>query len=1135
MECPKCGFDNREEVKFCEECGFKFEMECPACKAYIPAGRKFCGECGHHLITTEEISEKKSETKSVPFKSLAEKSISEVAPIEGERKHVTVLFSDLSGYTAMSERLDPEEVKEITTHIFGEISKIVGKYEGFIEKYAGDAIMALFGADAAHEDDPVRAINAAREIHNLVNSLSPKYEERIEQPLSMHSGINTGLVVTGEVNLERGTHGVAGDTVNVAARLSALGNAGEILVATDTYAQTDGYFDFKELEPAKIRGKSAPVRIYKVLSPKDQPVKIHRLQGLKAVLIGRKVEMDQLSDAVQKLKTGTSSVFTICGTAGTGKSRLIQEFRESLNHDEIQWLEGQAFPFSQNTPYFPLINLLNRAFQIKEGDPPDVIKEKIETAIASLIEDTKAVVPYIGTLFSLSYPEVEEVSPEFWQTQLQHAVQILLSALTRQKPLVVCLEDLHWSDPSFLELVRLFFEEFREPVLFLCSYRPVISLVTSQQISAMANSYREIRLQDLSPTESQSMVESLLNTDTIPNDLQQFVQDKVEGNPFYLEEVINSLIETGALIQDIGDWRITRPITESDISSTIHGVITGRIDRLEKETKRILQEASVIGRTFLYQILSRITELKDHIDWSLRGLERLDLIRARTLQPDLEYIFKHALTQEVVYNGLLKKERQKIHERIGSVIEQLFRDRLPEFHETLAYHYSRGESLLKAVDYLVKSAEKSLKHYAVEESHRYFDQAYNILVSRTVTEEDEIELLIDLILKWALGFYYRGDVNGLRSLLARHETDVQACQDNSKIGMYMAWTGFSLWTQGEKLDHAYQYLQSAAEMGQENGDQEVVGYASAWLTWVCADLGKFDEAIDFGKRAIEIGKYFPADQYLNFKPVGGLAWSYGMKGDADKAIEYGKISLDYGQKHSNVRSMVLGYFGIGHGYQIKGDLPSAIKTFHKALTTSKDPFYAQGTKVLLGTSYILDGQFDKAETLLHEATDFYHKFGLGMIGHAAETGFGTILVTKGRMTEGLKMIKGAARKMAENQRRSFNISAEYVLGSLYLQIALGQGPKSLAIMVKNIGFIIKHVPNAAKKAEHYLSNTIELSEKIGSRQYLGQAYLDLGRLHKAKKRTDQARDCFTRAMKVFEQNNAETLVKQAKEEIESVM
>ena len=1134
MQCPKCQFENREEVKFCEECGFKFELECPACKAYIPAGRKFCGECGHHLISTEKISEKKSETKSLPSYSPTEKSISDVAPIEGERKHVTVLFSDLSGYTAMSERLDPEEVKEITTHIFGEISKIVNKYEGFIEKYAGDAIMALFGADAAHEDDPVRAINAAREIHNLVNSLSPKYEERIEQPLSMHSGINTGLVVTGEVNLERGTHGVAGDTINVAARLSALGNAGEILVAADTYAQADGYFDFKELEPAKIRGKSAPVRIFKVLSQKDQPVKIHRLQGLKAKLIGRKVEMNQLFDAIQKLKVGTSSVFSICGTAGTGKSRLIQEFRESLNHDEIQWLEGQAFPFSKNMPYFPLLNLLNRAFQIKEGDTPDVIRNKIETAISSLIEGKTDVVPYIGTLFSLSYPEVDEVSPEFWQTQLQKAVQTLLSALARQRPLVVCLEDLHWADPSFLELVRLIFAEFREPGLFLCSYRPVISLLTSHQISAMANSYREIRLQDLSPTESQSMVESLLSTDTIPADLQQFVQDKLEGNPFYLEEVINSLIETGALIQDNGDWRITRPITESDISSTIHGVISGRLDRLEKETKRILQEASVIGRTFLYEILNRITELKVHIDRSLSGLERLDLIRARALQPDLEYIFKHALTQEVVYNGLLKKERQKIHERIGSVMEQLFKDRLPEFYETLAYHFARSESLLKAVNYLVKSGEKSLKRYAVEESHQYFEQAYHILVNQSGTDEEEMALLIDLILKWALVFYYRGDFNGLQTLLSRHESDAQGLREKGMLGMYKAWTGFSLWNQGKRLDEDYQRLRSAAQIGQENGDQRVVGYALTWLTWVCGEMGKFEEAISCGERALKIAKDFPADHYLNFKSVSGIGWAYGFQGDADKAIEYGKINLEYGQRHANVRAMVMGYYCIGFGYQIKGDMPSAIETFKKATLTSKDPLYGQGAQVLLGLSYILSGQYDKAEELVRDGSDFYRRFGNGLTGMPADLGLGAVLISQGRMTEGLNRIKDAARVLSENQRKGFYISAEYMLGNMYLQIVLGEGPKSLALMAKNIGFIIKNVPQAAKKAEHHLSRTIELSEEIGSRQFLGQAYLDIGRLHKAKKRNNQARDCFSRAMKVFEQNKAETLVKKAKEEMKSV-
>ncbi|MEJ2102752.1 MAG: AAA family ATPase, partial [Desulfobacterales bacterium] len=751
MKCPECQTENPDNKKFCRECGAKLLLTCPQCKAEIQHGDKFCGDCGYEL-------EKSAETTPVQVKEPEPQGpVPPPKPLESERKHVTALFSDLSGYTAMSERLDPEEVKEITGKIFDDVSKIISKYEGFVEKFAGDAVMALFGAPEAHEDDPVRAIKAAREIHKVVNSISPQYEERIEQPLVMHTGINTGLVITGDIDLQKGTHGVAGDTINVAARLSALGNAGEILVGPDTYYQSEGYFDFKELEPASVKGKAEPIRIYKVVAQKEQPIKLHRLHGFQAELIGRKVEMSQLADAARKLKEGTGAVFSIYGPAGTGKSRLIQEFKASLNPEEIQWLEGYAYPYSQNIPYFPLIDLLNRALQIEESDSPARIKEKIESGISVLVGENTHFIPYIGSLYSLSYPEIDNVSPAFWKEQLQKAIQTVLSTLAQQAPTIVRLEDLHWADPSFLELIRLLLSDSRDPILFLCVYRPTISLFTGHQISAMTHPYQEIRLQDLSASESQGMVESLLKTEVIPSELQRFLQEKVEGNPFYIEEVINSLIESETLMRDNGSWKLTRKITEAEVSSTIHGVISGRLDRLEKESKRILQEASVIGRTFFYEILKQVTQLKQQVDQSLRSLERLDLIRARALQPDLEYIFKHALTQEVVYNGLLKKERQAIHERIALVMEQLFKDRLPEFYETLAYHFKQGQSIIKAVSYLMKAGEKSLKRYAVQEAHQYYLEAYELLLNKTdKTREDEL-LLIDLILDWAMVFYYRAD------------------------------------------------------------------------------------------------------------------------------------------------------------------------------------------------------------------------------------------------------------------------------------------------------------------------------------------------------------------------------------------
>jgi class 3 adenylate cyclase len=301
----------------------------------------------------------------------------------------------MSGYTAMTEKLDPEETKEIMGKIFGEISKVVFRYDGFIEKFIGDAVVALFGVPQSHEDDPVRAIKAAREIHEIVSSISPQYEKRIGKSLSMHTGICTGLVVTGEVNLEKGTHGVLGDTINTAARLSGMAEPGDIVIGPDTYHQAEGYFTFESMEPTKVKGKAEAVKPYKVLSPKEAPTKTHRLSGMRADLIGRKVEMAQLQEAVTNLRQGKGSIFSIVGDAGTGKSRLIEDFKASLNAEEIQWREGHTYAYSQNIPYSPLVNLLSRAWQIEEGDSVEKIRLKVELGVKNLVGDEKDIVPYI--------------------------------------------------------------------------------------------------------------------------------------------------------------------------------------------------------------------------------------------------------------------------------------------------------------------------------------------------------------------------------------------------------------------------------------------------------------------------------------------------------------------------------------------------------------------------------------------------------------------------------------------------------------------------------------------------------------------------------------------------------------------
>jgi len=1099
MKCVRCQFENEEGSKFCLECGGRLELQCPQCGKILPLAAKFCNGCGQRL-------EKVSET---------EKTVSQ---IESERKYVTVLFSDLSGYTAMSEKLDPEEVKETTSRIFGEISQIVVKYDGFIEKYAGDAVMVLFGVPKAHEDDPIRAIKVARKIHECVEAISLEIANKIGDPISMHSGINTGLVVTGEVDMERGTHGVAGDTINMASRLCGLAKPGEILMDVDTYRQSEGHFTFEALGLTLLKGKAEPVQVYKVLSQRDKPVTVHRLSGLRADLVGRKVELGELCDAVESLREGKGRVFSICGDAGTGKSRLVEEFKASLDLEEIQWLEGHAYAHSQNIPYFPLIDLLNRVLHIEENNPPEKVREKLESGIEQLVGKKQDMISYVGGLYSLRYSEVEDVSPEFWKSHLQEAIQAIFEALAKKAPTVFFMEDLHWADPSFVELLRRVCFAclgFRQPAIFLCAYRPTFSLFTSHQLSGISQLYHEIRLEDLSLSDAQDMLESLLKAKRLPSELRRLVQRKAEGNPFYLEELVNSLIESETLIRDNGSWKITRPFTKSDISSSIHGLISGRLDRLEKDTKRILQEASVIGRTFLYEILMKITTLEKRIERGLSTLERLDLIRTRSLQPDLEYMFKHPLTQEVVYNGLLKKERKEIHEQIARVMESLFRDRLPEFYETLAFHFKQGQSVLKAVDYLIRSGEKSLARYAVQESHQYFKEAFDILSNKPDRTKDEDALLIELLIKWSLVYYYRGDSREQSDLLSAHMELAESLGNKAKLGMFYAWYGMTIWFR-EKYKDSYEYLRKALEMGEDIQDQRLIGYACTWLSWTCAELGTLEEAILYAERAQEIYKNFPSDQYLFFKSLAAIGYVSFYRGDGEKALEVGTALLNYGQKHSNIRSMVMGHFMVAFSFLVANDLPAAIETGKKAVQTAQDPLYYMYSRFLLGVGYILNGQFQEAEEVLQGAASDSRDLGCELIGTPTQAFLGLISIIRGQMSQGLEMMEGALQLELRNQRRYWYATIANGLGQVYLQL------------------IDKDVPSSAKRAEEYFNSASEVAEEIGAKGVEGQAYLNLGHLNRAMGRSDEAQNFFSKAIRTFEECEADFFSKQAKEALTSL-
>jgi class 3 adenylate cyclase/tetratricopeptide (TPR) repeat protein len=1083
-------------------------MKCPKCQFDSPESAKFCSECGQPL-GEEGASGNLSEPES-------------------ERRHVTVLFTDLTGYTAMCERFDPEDVKEIMSRIFGEIAQVVTKYEGFIEKFVGDAAMALFGVPKAHEDDPVRAIKAAMEIHGLVEALSPQVEARGCKPLSMHSGINTGLVVTGGVDVGKGTYGVTGDTINLASRLSGMGKAGEILVGPYTYRQAEGYFHFEPLERTPVEGKSEPVRIYKVLTQKDQPSKIHRLTGVRAELIGRKSEMDQLADAIEKLRDGKGSVIGICGDAGTGKSRLVEEFKATLDPKDIQWREGHAYAYSQNVPYFPVTDLLRRALRIEESDSPAKIRKKLESGIEMLVGKREDLIPYIGSLFGLSFPELEGTSPDSWKYRLHKAVQELLSALVKRAPTVICLEDIHWADPSSIELLRVLLSEGRHPALFLCMYRPPFALFPGHLLGAMGDAYREIRLQDLSASEALEMTESLLKTSEAPLELRRFVREKAEGNPFYLEEVINTLIESETLVLDDEGWKLARPLREFDISPTVHGVILARLDRLEKESRRILQEASVIGRAFMYEILKRVTELKDHIDQHLAGLERLDLIRARSLQPELEYVFKHALTQEVVYNGVLKKEREAVHRQIARVIEQLFSERLPEFYETLAYHYAQGRSIDKAVDYLMKSGEKSLARYALEESHKSFQQAYDLLRGKSELTVEDQKVLLDLLNAWAPVFHWRASYNNLVDLLLANEEHAVSLREKAGLGMFYSWVGLGLQSL-EKAKDAKRYLSKSLEIGEEIGNDKNIGYACTWMSMTCSDLGLLGDALNYGIRAHEISKRIRFDPFLFMFSLRAMGWAYAFKGDCRGIDNVGRALLKYGERQSDPRALAMGHNFVGTG-QYKGGYPLlAIETLKGAILVSPDPLLSCTAKTILGGSYFSVGNMEEAEKHLVEVHKYCEEHGAGGMGSFSRIALSGVFLVKGELGRGVRMGEELIGWFEENENK-FRLAYHLCrIGNIYLKMAQRQGSTEISFLVRNFRFLMRNILVAGRKAEESLRKSVEVSRQIGAIGILGEASLGLGLLYKTKGKTYEAEKYFSEAIEAFEKSGAEGYLKQARE------
>jgi tetratricopeptide (TPR) repeat protein len=688
---------------------------------------------------------------------------------------------------------------------------------------------------------------------------------------------------------------------------------------------------------------------------------------------------------------------------------------------------------------------------------------------------------------------------------------------------VFCMEDIHWGDSASFKLLKDIIFNFQTPAMVICTSRSHFSLFTSHEQKTIAQIYKEIRIGELSPSETEDMMASMLNTEALPQDLCRLIRSRTEGNPFYLEEIINALVESDALVFENGCWQLNRTFRDTDIPSTIHGVIASRMDQLSQRDKRILQEAAVIGRAFLYDILKQISVYSESVDSGLYKLERAGLIRPRSLHPEMEFMFKHALIQEVSYDSLLRSERQRVHERVGLTMERIYQDRLSEFDETLAIHFQRSTATIKATDYLIRSGTKALRRCALDESDQYFQRAKSMLEQQLATPETKKRLL-DVINQWAFVFYYRGLNRELLKLLKHQQPLLEGLKDPIREGYHWAWHGCALWHR-HRFAESYDSLARARELGEQANHPEIIGYACSWLSWPCTELGRFDEAIENCNRAEAL--YVDGlvkDTYIYFHPLLGKAYAYWHKGDARRTGEMGDRLIKFGHRHGNVRSLVSGYCCHGWKALITGDIPHAVDSFEQAFQSSADPWYSQFPKLALCYGVISNGQFEEALPLLDQLIDFSDHNGAEFVGEPARFFKGLTDILNGQAAKGLETMELMLSQWKAAGSRLRILACGFVMARIYSKLYADAKRASKE-------------PDApqmdawAQKAIHWFETSIDEASDMGAVAIHGQALSGLAYVLALQGHKDQARASLVHSIELLEQIDATDNLKQARNQL----
>jgi class 3 adenylate cyclase/tetratricopeptide (TPR) repeat protein len=728
LVCASCGAENPSGARFCSTCGAPLQQICPACGFEQAATATFCSNCG---VALKDDARRAGETSDD----------------RQERRVVTALFADLAGSTALGELLDPEDVRELQGELFELINAEVERFGGTTEKFAGDAVLAVFGIPQAHEDDPERAVRAALAVRESFVSFTERVHGRHGADVGLRIGVNTGEVVAGREAAARGELMVSGDAVNVAARLQQHAAPGNVLVGQRTHAATNRTITYREHEPLEAKGKSAPVAAWlAVAAAREQESAPRGIVGLSAPLVGRNEELAILSAVASRVEHERApQLVTLFGPAGVGKSRLLAELVERL---PARLVQGRCLPYGEGITFWPLAEAAKAHAGILDTDPAEVAHAKLRAAIESVVAEDQVERVFEAAAWTIGFalPGVSAAGsdPREVVRRLQDAWTRYVAALGREQLTILAVEDVHWASDALLDLLEQLAENLSDSkVLLVCTAR-IELLELRPTWGAGKQNATALSLAPLSPADASHLMSSLLGEAQVPGEVRERVLRSAEGNPFYLEEMLNMLIEEGALERQNGGWVSTARLDEVSIPDSVHGVIAARIDRLEAASRDALRRCSVIGRSFwpaavevdegLIDGLVRSGLVSDSVDSTMAGMR--------------EFAFKHALTRDVVYGTLPRPERRELHRRVGEWIQEVAPDRGAETVELAAYHYRQAVAYgeddpavsRRALELLLAASEAAYGRGAFNAARRQLEHALELAVDESRLAVAELAL-----------------------------------------------------------------------------------------------------------------------------------------------------------------------------------------------------------------------------------------------------------------------------------------------------------------------------------------------------------------------------------------------------------